>query len=251
MFWCVPPAMRDEFKAAIATLTRAYGGQTFASDMLVSLLKNQTFLWDEAFTAAVQAEAQDDWDRAIVWRTHTYVWAGKQALNLDGDFVELGVYRGYSSAVLCRCLDWGKRPEKTLWLYDTFAGLHEGSSTPAERAAHDYGHLDPHQWEADVRRRFSAWNRNVFIVRGAVPESLDHDGLRRIALLHIDMNCAAAELAALDRLWDRVVTGGIVLLDDFGWAPQLPQTISQLEFFKERGHDVLELPTGQGMVVKH
>src|SRR5438270_272975 len=131
MFWCVPPAMRDEHKAAIATLSRVYGGQIFASDMLVTLLKNQTFLWDESFCAAVKAEAQDDWDQSILWRTHTAEWA------------------------------------------------------------------------------------------------------------------------ALDRLWDRIVSGGIVLLDDFGWAPQLPQTIGQLDFFRERGHEVLELPTGQGMVIKH
>jgi hypothetical protein len=42
--------------------------------------------------------------------------------------------------------------------------------------------------------------------------------LIRIAYLHIDMNQAPAEVAALDALFDRVVPSGIVILDDYEWS---------------------------------
>ena len=43
-------------------------------------------------------------------------------------------------------------------------------------------------------------------------------GFSRIAYLHIDLNQAPAEIAALEVLFDRIVPGGIVILDDYEWA---------------------------------
>ena len=31
------------------------------------------------------------------------------------------------------------------------------------------------------------------------------------------MNCAAPELAAAEFFWDRLTTGAVVVLDDYGW----------------------------------
>ena len=44
--------------------------------------------------------------------------------------------------------------------------------------------------------------------------------------------------------------GGIIVFDDYGWSAYHRQKVSADEFMRERGHSVLELPTGQGMVVK-
>lgn len=44
--------------------------------------------------------------------------------------------------------------------------------------------------------------------------------------------------------------GAIVILDDYGWAGGLPQKRAEDAFFAERGYQVLELPTGQGLVIK-
>ena len=72
----------------------------------------------------------------------------------------------------------------------------------------------------------------------------------RIAFLHIDMNNAAAEVAALDVLFDRVSPGGVVVLDDYGWIGHAAQHEAERAWFSARGYAVLELPTGQGIVVK-
>ena len=43
---------------------------------------------------------------------------------------------------------------------------------------------------------------------------------------------------------------GIVILDDYGWLVLRSQKDAEDEFFARRGYQVLELPTGQGLVVK-
>ena len=51
-------------------------------------------------------------------------------------------------------------------------------------------------------------------------------------------------------LFDRIVPGGLIVLDDYGWLPFKAQRDAEDIFFAERGYFVLELPTGQGLVVK-
>ena len=64
------------------------------------------------------------------------------------------------------------------------------------------------------------------------------------------MNSAASEIAALDVLFDKVVPGGIIVFDDYGWTGYDAQRYAEDAFMTERGYRVLELPTGQGMVIK-
>ena len=74
---------------------------------------------------------------------------------------------------------------------------------------------------------------------------------KRIAYLHIDLNEAPAEIAALDALFDRVVPGGIVILDDYEWAgPHRAQKLAEDPWFEARHYRVFPLPTGQGIVIK-
>ncbi len=73
---------------------------------------------------------------------------------------------------------------------------------------------------------------------------------QKIAFMHLDINSAPAEIAALELLFDRIVPGGIIVLDDYGWLAYRAQQQAELNFFAARGIKVLELPTGQGLVVK-
>ena len=69
--------------------------------------------------------------------------------------------------------------------------------------------------------------------------------------MHIDMNSEKAEMLALEHLFDKVTPGGMIVFDDFGWTSNVNQTKAELAFMNERGHPILELPTGQGVVIKH
>ena len=231
----------------IQDIYNSYRMPNFVSDNLIALNRALSFVHDKKFFEIFEKLAVDDADFAKLWRLHTYCWAGRSALSVAGDFVECGVYKGFYSAVLARYLSFAER-RREMYLYDTFEGLSEAQSSARERKA-----TNPHyDWDGtyeEVVERFVDFP-NVHVIKGAVPGILQRRAPERIALLHLDMNAAAAETAALDLLFDRISDGGIVLMDDFGRC-ELPGLFGALyNWMSDRGYTVLELPTGQGMVIK-
>jgi predicted O-methyltransferase YrrM len=73
----------------------------------------------------------------------------------------------------------------------------------------------------------------------------------KICYLHIDLNSAKYEIAVLDALFDRVVPGGVIILDDYEWSGMYrEQKIAEDAWFEQRRYRVFPLPTGQGLVLK-
>jgi O-methyltransferase len=244
VFWGLQdsPDSLAALRALVASMPGAGDahGPWFIADNLITFGHTRGFLTDPRFVAAVTAEQPAPAELAFVWRTHTLCWAAESCLSVTGDYVECGSYQGYSMAVVLRYL--AGLPGRQCWLYDLFdpAGS-EGEGRRLE--AHAPGLFD------QVRTRFAAW-RNVVVTRGKVPEVLAEVAPSSIAFLHIDMNNAQAERGALDMLFDRVGRGGMIVFDDYGWTGYRAQKLSADEFMRERGLAVLELPTGQGLVVK-
>ncbi len=221
---------------------------TFFGDNLAALGRNMGFSQDNRFMRAFEDNLREKIDETKLWRLHTYCWAGRSAAKLPGDFVECGVFQGFYSAVLLQVLDFAAT-EKRMWLYDSFSGLSQDYSTEDERKVVEGAYEPRPGWYEDVRKRFEMYP-NVEVIRGFVPDVLRESAPETIAMLHLDMNAGAAEVAALDALFDRVVEGGLVLLDDFGRFENSELHHALEEWLNAHGHAVLELPTGQGLVIK-
>lgn len=209
----------------------------FASDNLITWGKTLGFIRDPEFVAAVNANTRSGTERGTVWRVNTLVWAARQVAELEGDFVECACYRGSSARTVADLVDISKR---RYFLYDLFD--HDETMphhTMPEHSATLY---------AEVRARFP--EPNVIITQGRVPESLEIAAPDKIAFMHLDLNNMEAEIGALEKLWDRIVPGGILVLDDFGWVGYANQFHAETKWFAERGYSILEMPTGQGLVVK-
>ncbi len=212
----------------------------FMADNLITVSHARGFLTDRRFVAAVTAAAPSDYELAIVWRTHTLCWAAESCLAVPGDYVECGTYQGYSMAVVLRYL--AGLPGRRCYLYDLFdptGDQGEGKRLPAHA---------PDLFER-VQARFRDWP-NVLVTQGKVPQVLGAIAPQHIAFLHIDMNNAEAELGAMDALFDRISPGGMIVLDDYGWSAYHAQKVAADQFMRVRGLAVLELPTGQGLVIK-
>ena len=99
------------------------------------------------------------------------------AARLDGDFVECGVNRGFLSSAIMELLDWDTLG-KTFWLLDTVRGRRRDD--PAARQSASTSGVDRsargallRRWQSSpVRRNFAAW-KNVRIIVGSVPSTLD------------------------------------------------------------------------------
>jgi predicted O-methyltransferase YrrM len=100
-----------------------------------------------------------------------------------------------------------------------------------------------------VRANFGQW-RNQRIVVGAIPETLDQVDARAVAFMHIDMNCAPPEVAALRHFWPRLSPGAVILLDDYAYRGYEEQRIAMDSLASELGVSVCALPTGQGLILR-
>jgi len=232
---------QEQFLAEIVTLIDAQlpSQNIFAGDNMVVFGRNQHFMDDAAFMESFSSviSADNYVGRAIMWRIHVYCWAAKQGLRRQGDFVECGVASGALSAIACAYLGFGSAA-KRFHLIDAWdtdarvdASVYQGNSL------------------AYARSVFSKY-QNVRLVPGFIPDVFETAVMpERIAFLHLDLNSAAAEIAALEFLFDRMTPGAVLLLDDFGHSGFRETQIAQIEWFNRRGLSVVELPTGQGMVV--
>ncbi len=234
----------DRFVEAIKTAGESFRN-TFAADNLIAFDRNLTFLSDPRFSGAFTRNSNSTQENSIAWRLHVLTWAAQQALKVPGDYVECGVLYGHCMAVVAAYLDFAKL-DRTLYLYDTFEGIPPEFNS--ENRSQEY--FDELKSIASVVRERFAPYPNVNIVEGIVPHTFAQTCPDKIAFLHIDMNSSASEIAALNHLYDRVSPGGFIIFDDFGWSAYQAQTIAELAFMAERKQHILELPTGQGLLIK-
>ncbi|POR40182.1 methyltransferase [Methylobacterium sp. V23] len=222
----------------------------YASDNLIALGRSAGFLQDTRFRHALLNNARTDQERSIAWRLHTLTWAANHCLSVPGDFVECGVWHGFSFAVLADYLQW-QQVERSIYLYDTFVGIPPAyNSEGRSNAIYDKeNQQNPDTIYNSVVTRFAKYN-NVRIVRGIVPDTFAARCPSQIAFLHLDMNAARSEIAALDALWDKIAPGGMIVFDDYGWSGYSQQKVAEDAWMAERNHTILELPTGQGVVIK-
>lgn len=248
------------FDRVIAGLLSQDHARIFWGDRLLSLGKSMGFLDEPGFAAAYAAiRGSHQYDQyasphTVAWRLHMLVWAASNGLALDGDFVECGVFKGDFAWVVAQATDFARQP-RTFYLYDTFAGFAPAYSSAADFpeapgffAFADSIYKDPAIYQ-EVVRKFRGFP-NVRIIRGIVPDSFAEASPEKIAFLHIDLNSPAAEVAALEVLFERVVPGGAIVFDDYGWHLFRKQKLAEDAFMAARSYRILELPTGQGLVIK-
>lgn len=150
---------------------------------------------------------------------------------IGGDVVECGVWRGGSSMLAAlTCLELSD--VRTLWLYDTFAGMTEpgaedvkwsGESAAAELAAEDraagawstwaYATLD------DVRANMAGTGYppdRIRYVAGKVEDTIPAELPESIALLRLDTDWYESTRHELLHLWPLLAPGGVLIIDDYG-----------------------------------
>ena len=241
-------------------VVRPHHSGLFWGDRLLTLDKAAEFRSDETFKAALaQADSstganQYESPDGVSWRYNTLIWAARSCLNVPGDYVECGVFCGDMTWMITETVDLTK-VGKSFYIYDTFAGFDPKYSSAQDfpTAPHFFDFSDRHYKAADleqrVRQRFAS-KPYVKVTKGTVPDILHVIAPARIAFLHLDMNSPGAEIGALEVLFDRVSPGGIIVFDDYGWSLFERQKHAEDAFMAARDHVIMEMPTGQGLLIR-
>ncbi len=228
---------------------------TYSNDLLFTY-HNADFLTEPRFAKAYALGKATDNDSLlkdydIQWRIHVLCWAAAHAAKLEGDFVDCGVHTGIFSRAVIEYVDFNALG-KTYYLLDTFEGLSPEYSTEEELRRNKlmgYADEDHDALYKQVVETFAPFNTKI--IRGAVPATLPEANPEKVAYLSVDMNCVEPERAALEFYWDKLVPGGLIVLDDFGYDNKTKdQQRNHEDFARSKGVEILNLPTCQGLIIK-
>jgi hypothetical protein len=164
------------------------------------------------------------------------------ATRLDGDFAELGVYRG-GSAKLIATLKGNKR----LHLFDTFTGLPE---VRPDVDVHKTSDFDDTSLQS-VQRYLSPYP-NILFYPGFFPDSAKAlaETHTRFAFVHLDVDIYESTKSGLEFFYPRMVPGGVILSHDYRnlGCPGVRRAYD--EFFSDKPEMVIELWKTQSLVIK-
>lgn len=137
---------------------------------------------------------------------------------VTGDLLEAGVWRGGAAIFMAAFLRVHGEQRK-LWLADSFEGL----PAPDPRYPSDVG--DEHfrysylsVSDAEVIKNFRKYglmSDNVALVKGFFADTLPNLEIDGIALLRLDGDMYSSTIQVLDSLYDKVSSGGFVIVDDY------------------------------------
>lgn len=158
--------------------------------------------------------------------------------NLAGDMVECGVAKGGMSIFLGHL---AQPLHKKVFACDSFAGL------PAPDPARDNLYFQERDYQSSLRKDKSLYDRFIDAVnehelsdtiaplKGFFADSLSHISPdTQICFLHIDADLYSSMTDVLTALYDRVVEGGVIVIDDYFHHAQGPKRAAS-DFFNQRG----------------
>ena len=249
------------FKQAIKKFRRKHGleSKTLRCDYRASGLgvrnKELGFLEEPNFKnawARALEGAEYGWSGLVPdirWRAHIAVWAARRGLQLEGDFVECGVYTGLLSLTVCHALGFADIKRK-FYLFDTYDGVPIDRLPAGERELAETMNKNMYKdVYAEVQKHFSPFP-NAVLVRGVLPETLESVPLKKIAYMSIDLNNATAEQPCIERLWPLISPGALIVFDDYAHKGHRPQYDMWNDFAAKMGTTVVTLPTGQGLIIR-
>lgn len=148
---------------------------------------------------------------------------------VQGEFAELGVWRGDTSHFLHLCA-----PNRVLHLFDTFCGFPEGLTTDKPSRFN--------KTSLDVVKRRLGDTRNIEFHVGFFPESAAPVMTKQFAFVMLDADCYASTLSGLEFFYPRTVPGGYIFLHDFN-SPESDHGVSRaaLHFLSDKVERIVEV----------
>jgi O-methyltransferase len=147
-----------------------------------------------------------------------------------GDVIECGVWKGGAVLLIADALFQNGDANRKLFLYDTFEGFVERSDIDRTDSGKEVGRVRHANFEAEARRTLSMSQYptdNVHFVAGDVRKTVMSVNHATIALLRLDTDTYATTAHELSELYDRLVVGGVLIVDDYGYSQGCRQAVDE------------------------
>jgi O-methyltransferase len=180
------------------------------------------------------------------WKNFERRWNLAQMLRLlppiAGDLAECGVFEGAAAYQLCQfATEHGRR----VHLFDSFQGLsaprdNDGSFWTEGNLSASEEKVRANLEEFDCFETFPGW----------IPEAFTKVADRKYAFVHVDVDLEQPTFDSIAFFYPRMSTGGVILLDDHGYDTCPGARKAALDFMADKPEPVIDLSTGQGLIIK-
>ncbi|MFE6037777.1 TylF/MycF/NovP-related O-methyltransferase [Streptomyces sp. NPDC056452] len=194
-------------------------------------------------------------------RLNAFVLATRHIVKHDipGDIVECGVWRGGSMQACAKTLLSLGETGRDLYLFDTYEGMTPPTAEdlrrdgrPAQELLDAQGRDRP-IWAVASLEDVQAGFENVpypkdriHYVQGKVEDTVPEQAPGQISILRLDTDWYASTKHELEHLYARLVSGGVLLIDDYGYWQGSRQAVD--EFLEETGAQLLLLRMDEGRI---
>lgn len=168
------------------------------------------------------------------------------AMGLPGNLAEFGVYKGGSAIVLAKKLNQ-EAPDKILHLFDTFQGMPE--TDPSRDNYYQKGDFDDTSLE-QVYHFLKEVESNVKFHAGIFQDTVHAVADEKFCWVHIDADIYSSVKFATEFMYPRLVSGGVIIYDDYGWKDCAGAKLAVDEFYADKPEVPVYLTTSQCVVIK-
>jgi len=175
------------------------------------------------------------------------LWSlAKQALRIDGEFMECGVYKGGSARMLCQVIeDFDAKKNRRLHLFDTFTGMPKTQEDRDFCREGDFGDTSL----KDVAALFRP-AAPVEFHSGFIPATFAGFEHTQFAFVHCDLDIYQSVMDCVQFVYPRLNPGGALIFDDYGYMTCTGARDAVDEFFADKPEVPLVLPTAQCVIWK-
>lgn len=158
-------------------------------------------------------------DQVSELETSKILELAKDCLKTDGDYVELGCYKGDTSLLIA---DVVRNSGKRLWIYDSFEGLPEKTLEDISELGQAFQKGALNVTKREVKERFLRAGLPVPAIKKAwFNELKDTDLPEKIAFAFLDGDLYESIKVSLELIGGKMAPGGIVIIHDYK-NPALP-----------------------------
>ncbi|WP_405677871.1 TylF/MycF family methyltransferase [Streptomyces sp. NBC_01511] len=194
-------------------------------------------------------------------RLNAFILATRHVVrhNIPGDIVECGVWRGGSMQACAKTLLSLGETDRDLHLFDTFEGMPPPTAEDLRRDGKSAEDLlaaqgkDRPIWAIasleDVQAGFASVpypGERVHYVQGMVEDTVPQQAPEQISILRLDTDWYASTKHELEFLYPRLASGGVLLIDDYGYWQGSRQAVD--EFLEKTGERLLMLRMDEGRI---
>ena len=175
---------------------------------------------------------------------------------VDGDFAECGCWKGHSTYIVASILsDRGFANE--FHVFDSFEGGLSEKHPQDKNKLRDETTSDMTQQKqvfasskGEVERTLAEFPF-VKLYEGWIPDRFDEVEARQFCFVHVDVDLYQPTLNCLEFFYPRLSSGGVVVVDDYGYSafPGAKRAVD--EFLQRNDHQMFyEVPVGGAFFIK-